>query len=221
MPIQNIKMKFILIGDTSVGKTAIVTRKNTMTFSNTFSSTIGVDFVSFTTVMDGYNIHVNVWDTGGQDRFNFIIRSYFKNVTGVMLVYDITNRKSYNNLQIWHSELIRYNYTNRIMMVGCKSDLATNRREVPMAEAQRYAADHDFLFGECSAKSGDNVDEIFNTLIGSIKDDIIRGAIAPTRENGITIDNMATFSITDPEVGGGGGGGSGGQPKWSSCCTIL
>ena len=199
-------MKFILIGDTSVGKTSLITRKNNATFSNTFSSTIGVDFVSFTTVVDDYNIQVNVWDTGGQDRFNFIIRSYFKNVTGVMLVYDITNRKSYNNLQIWHSELIRYHYANRIMMVGCKSDLSTYRREVTIAEAQRYAADHDFLFGECSAKSDDNVDELFNTLIGSIKDDIIQGAIAPTRDNGITIDNIAIFSITDPEGSSGGSG---------------
>jgi small GTP-binding protein len=209
-------MKFILIGDTGVGKTSLLTRKNDATFSNMFSSTIGVDFTSFTTIIDDYNIHVNVWDTGGQDRFNFIIRSYFKDVTGVMLVYDITDRKSYNNLQIWHDELIRYNYVNRIMMIGCKTDLAKHRREIPTEEAQLYATQHDFLFGECSAKSDDNVDEIFNKFICEIKDDIIHGLISPTRNNGITIDNIASFAIIEP-----GRNRDPPPPKWNSCCTIL
>jgi GTPase SAR1 family protein len=138
-----------------------------------------------------------VWDTGGQDRFKFIIRSYFNEVSGVLLVYDITNRESFLHLQMWLEELERYQFTNRIILVGCKTDME-RKREFSIREATEFSQENNFLFQECSAKNDDNINLMFEKIVLTIKDDIITGKLKPSRANGITIDHIANFSIIEP-----------------------
>lgn len=208
------KIKLIMLGDTGVGKTSIISRKNNDSFSNTFSSTIGVDFASFKTVCDDCSIHTNVWDTGGQERFKFIIRSYFNDVSGVVLVYDITNHESFEHLKMWREELDRYEFNNRIILVGCKTDMY-RKRQVSVKEASDYANEHNFLFQECSAKDDENIETMFNQIIFAIKDDVINGITKPTRENGISLDNISSFTIEMPN------NHKSKKYPTTNCCAIL
>lgn len=163
--------KILIIGDSGVGKSALLVRYCDDTFNDTFISTIGVDFKIKTIEVDGKNIKLQIWDTAGQERFRTITSSYYRGSHGVILVYAVTDRASFSNVEKWVSEVDKYATTNvKKLLVGTKSDLA-NQRVVPTEEGEATAAKLKVPFIETSAKTSSNVEEAFLQMALEIKKD--------------------------------------------------
>lgn len=116
-------IKVVIIGDSGVGKSAMLIRLVDDRFTASIGSTIGVDFKSYTMNVNDRHFRVTMWDTAGQERYNTITETYFRGMHVVMLVYDVTNKKSYNNLGNWFTKAQTKNANFEVIVVGCKSDL--------------------------------------------------------------------------------------------------
>ena len=159
------KHKLVFLGDQAVGKTSLITRFMYDSFDRQYQATIGVDFLSKTLTLEDRTVRLQLWDTAGQERFRSLIPSYIRDSSAAVVVYDITSRASFNNMFSW-IESIREERGDHvvILIVGNKSDLQSEKREVSKEEAERAATDLGVLFMEASAKSGANVKAIFRKL---------------------------------------------------------
>jgi small GTP-binding protein len=156
-----ISFKFIIIGASGVGKTAILKRLVEDTFSSESQSTIGVEFDSTTIDVDGQTIKLQIWDTAGQERFRSIAKAYFRNAVGVILVFDIGERKTFDDVNLWLNDVHSLcDPTATVVLIGNKADLAASR-VVSLAEAEQYAQHHQLSYLETSALDGTNVREAF------------------------------------------------------------
>ncbi|XP_046809107.1 ras-related protein Rab-43 [Lucilia cuprina] len=163
--------KVVLIGDAGTGKTCIVERFKTGNFIERHGNTIGVDFSMKTINIEGKLVKLQIWDTAGQERFRTITQSYYRSANGVILVYDITSRESFSNLQKWIEEVRRYTASSvMLIVVGNKCDLE-DEREVEFEEAQQMCQyiPEVLLVMETSAKENRNVDDAFVTLASELK----------------------------------------------------
>ncbi|XP_053331088.1 ras-related protein Rab-13 [Spea bombifrons] len=160
--------KLLLIGDSGVGKTCLIVRFSEDSFNNTYISTIGIDFKIRTTEIQGKKIKLQVWDTAGQERFKTITTAYYRGAMGIILVYDITDERSFENIQNWMKS-IKENASAGVerMLLGNKCDME-HKRKVPKERGEKLAKEHNIRFFETSAKSSQNVDEAFNTLASDI-----------------------------------------------------
>jgi Ras-related protein Rab-39B len=178
-PTFDYQFRFILIGDSTVGKSSLLRSFSDGKFSEISDPTVGVDFFSrLVHVRDGSRIKLQLWDTAGQERFRSITKSYYRNSVGAILAYDITNRSSFERIPTWLSEAKRYIEPFRpvFLIVGCKLDLAAeDRRQVGVEEVFDYAAAHGLHFIETSAKSGENVDEAFQLITQTVYNKIQSG----------------------------------------------
>ena len=153
--------KFIIIGSSGVGKTAILKRLVEDTFSADSQSTIGVEFDSTMIEVDNQQIKLQIWDTAGQERFRSIAKAYFRNAVGVILVFDITERKTFDDVNMWLNDVHSLcDPTAVVMLIGNKADLSDNR-VVTLAEAEQFAQHHQLQYLETSAMNGTNVKEAF------------------------------------------------------------
>lgn len=153
--------KFIIIGSSGVGKTAILKRLVEDTFSTDSQSTIGVEFDSTMIEVDGQQIKLQIWDTAGQERFRSIAKAYFRNAVGVILVFDITERKSFDDVNMWLNDVHSLcDPTAVVLLIGNKCDLAENR-VVTLSEAEQFAQHHQLQYLETSAMNGTNVKDAF------------------------------------------------------------
>ncbi|KAJ3615617.1 hypothetical protein Zmor_016279 [Zophobas morio] len=161
--------KLLLIGDSGVGKTCVLFRFSDDAFNDTFISTIGIDFKIKTIEIDGKTIKLQIWDTAGQERFRTITMAYYRGAMGIMLVYDITNRKSFENIQQWMKN-IEQNASNDVekIILGNKCDMDSNR-EVSKEEGKDLARKYGLQFYETSAKEMINIKEAFLEMSGRIK----------------------------------------------------
>lgn len=160
--------KVVLIGDSSVGKSNLLSRFSKNEFNPDSKATIGVEFATKTVELNGKKVKAQIWDTAGQERYRAITAAYYRGAAGALVVYDITNSDSYENVSKWLKEM-RENADSNIViaLVGNKSDLS-HARAVPTEEAQNFATEHNLLFTETSALTADNVDHTFNQLIQNI-----------------------------------------------------
>ncbi|XP_029436324.1 ras-related protein Rab-13 isoform X1 [Rhinatrema bivittatum] len=160
--------KLLLIGDSGVGKTCLIIRFAEDNFNSTYISTIGIDFKIRTVEIEGKKIKLQVWDTAGQERFKTITTAYYRGAMGIILVYDITDEKSYENIQNWMKS-IKENASAGVerLLLGNKCDIE-NKRKVPTERADKLAKEYGIRFFETSAKSSVNVDEAFNALARDI-----------------------------------------------------
>ncbi|XP_014241167.1 ras-related protein Rab-8A isoform X3 [Cimex lectularius] len=160
--------KLLLIGDSGVGKTCILFRFSEDAFNNTFISTIGIDFKIRTIELDGKKIKLQIWDTAGQERFRTITTAYYRGAMGIMLVYDITNEKSFDNIKNWIRN-IEENATTDVekMLLGNKCD--HDVRVVSKERGEQLAIEYGIKFMEVSAKESINVESAFFTIAGDIK----------------------------------------------------
>ncbi|XP_049851497.1 uncharacterized protein LOC126326081 [Schistocerca gregaria] len=164
--------KLLLIGDSGVGKSSLLLRFADNTFTESFISTIGVDFKIRTIPIDGTTVKLQIWDTAGQERFRTITSSYYRGAHGIIVVYDITHQDTFNNVQKWLQEIDRYACENvHKILVGNKSDLVSHRR-VPIEVAQEFANSLNLIFLETSAKNSNNVEEAFTKMARAIKEKI-------------------------------------------------
>ncbi len=164
--VQN-ECKIVMLGDSAVGKTSIALRYIENKFSNAHIVTLGATFQQpKVKLKNGNTIKMNLWDTSGEEKFKSMLPMYYKSAKGAILTYDIGCKKSFENVTDWIDELHDHvKLENSVMvLVGNKKDLPPEEREVSTSTAASLAQEHNMLFLEVSAKSGDNIDEIFNSL---------------------------------------------------------
>ena len=161
--------KLLLIGDSGVGKSCLLLRYTDETYQESYISTIGVDFKIKTIELDGKVIKLQIWDTAGQERFRTITSSYYRGAHGIIVVYDVTDQESFNNVKVWLQEIDRYANENVTkLLVGNKSDL-TSKKVVDYETAKAFADELGIPFLETSAKSAANVEQSFMTMAAEIK----------------------------------------------------
>ena len=160
-----VMFKVVLIGDMKVGKTNIVSRYIKNEFNKDSMSTIGVEFGSKELVIEGHNVKVQIWDTAGQEKYKSITNAYYKGAKGAFVVYDITNKNSFDNADNWLNNL-RASADKKcsIILIGNKSDLE-DKREVSIEQGEEKAKNSEIAFMETSALSGDNIDKAFEMMI--------------------------------------------------------
>ena len=181
----DIQVKLLMIGDSGVGKTCLLLRYANDSFSPTFITTIGIDFKIKNVDIDGTKIKLQIWDTAGQERFRTITTSYFRGAQGILLVYDVTDRRSFESIRNWISQIQQHAdvHVNKIL-VGNKCDML-DEKVVSTEEGEKLAKEFGIQFWECSAKNDINVDESFIGIARSVKDRLVAdGEGGPAQKSG-------------------------------------
>ena len=160
----NYLLKFIIIGDAAVGKSNLLVRYTSGQFKEEYQLTIGVEFGSNNVIIGDNTYRIQIWDTAGQENFRSITRSYYKNTACAIIVYEISNKKSFENISSWIEECKNTAPKSILMvLVGNKCDL--DNREVTEEEGREFAEKNGMLFFETSAKTGKNVEELFKESV--------------------------------------------------------
>ncbi|KAK9477638.1 ras family-domain-containing protein [Lipomyces japonicus] len=160
--------KVVLIGDSGVGKSNLLSRFTRDEFNIDSKSTIGVEFATRSISVDSKTIKAQIWDTAGQERYRAITSAYYRGAVGALLVYDISKNNTYENVTRWLKELRDHADSNIvIMLVGNKSDLK-DLRAVPTDEAKNFAAENNLSFIETSALNSSNVEAAFQNILTEI-----------------------------------------------------
>ena len=200
--------KIVMLGDSGVGKTSLVARLTNpdRPLNHDISATMGIEFDTQMLDTPHGKVKAQIWDTAGQERFaRVLLPTYFRKAKGVILVYDITNAKSFESLsERWMAQLNDHASADDLakLLVGNKSDLAANR-EVSTVKAQQFCQEYGMEMLETSAKSGSNVQAAFEQLIGAVHD---RALAANTAKSGIAGMNAASQQAVKLEDNKGTGG---------------
>ena len=163
--------KILLLGDSYVGKSCILERYIDRTFKEVYLGSIGLDFKNKEMKMkDGKNIKLQIWDAAGNHRFRSITKNYYKGANCIVLIYDVTEERCLYNQKDW-IEQIRDEVSDKIpiILVGNKID-KEKQRVVTKEQGKNFAEKYGLLFSECSAKTGENIDDIFNEIAGMMYD---------------------------------------------------
>jgi small GTP-binding protein len=209
---NNIKLKLILLGDTYTGKTSLLNciYNNDTSYdndiSNNYISTIGVDFRK-KTITKKHNYNCYIWDTSGQEKFDVIVSSYFRNICCALIVYDITNINSFNNIPKWINKLKQDNNFDDliIFVLGNKSDL--NDRKVDTDYAENYCNKNEYLFMEVSAKQNTNTNKILDIITNMFDSKIKNKDLFINKSNGNLIKKLEYDQIKNSNS--------------RNCCNIL
>jgi len=160
--------KVVLIGDSGVGKSNLLSRFTRNEFNLESKSTIGVEFATRSINVDGKTVKAQIWDTAGQERYRAITSAYYRGAVGALLVYDIAKHATYVNVTRWLKELRDHADSNIvIMLVGNKSDLK-HLRAVPTDEAKSFSTENGLSFIETSALDASNVESAFQTILTDV-----------------------------------------------------
>ncbi|XP_076439033.1 ras-related protein Rab-11B-like [Babylonia areolata] len=188
--------KVVLVGDSGVGKTNLLSRFTRNEFNAESKSTIGVEFATRNMTIKGKMVRAQIWDTAGQERYRAITSVYYRGAVGALVVYDLTKPQSFENLDKWLEELKEHAESSvRIMLVGNKTDLR-HLRAVTMEEGRSLAEKKNFSFTETSALDSTNVGEAFNNLLVDIfKTQVEEQGKAPN-----TTSTANNNSLNVPEV---------------------
>ncbi|KAI7726619.1 hypothetical protein M8C21_025193 [Ambrosia artemisiifolia] len=202
--------KIVLVGDSGVGKSNILSRFTRNEFSLESKSTIGVEFATRTLEVDGKTIKAQIWDTAGQERYRAITSAYYRGAVGALLVYDITKNSTFDSLPRWLHELREHADANIVLMLaGNKSDL-NHYRAVSEQDGQSFAEKEGLLFLETSALESYNVEKAFQTVLTDIYGIVSKKAL---------VADEATLGLpgkgTTIDVGGGGASGN----TKKGCCS--
>eukprot|EP00512_Aurantiochytrium_limacinum_P004059 CAMPEP_0171495444 /NCGR_PEP_ID=MMETSP0958-20121227/6149_1 /TAXON_ID=87120 /ORGANISM="Aurantiochytrium limacinum, Strain ATCCMYA-1381" /LENGTH=216 /DNA_ID=CAMNT_0012029435 /DNA_START=433 /DNA_END=1083 /DNA_ORIENTATION=+ len=183
----DIQIKLLMIGDSGVGKTCLLLRYANDSFSPTFITTIGIDFKIKTIQLDDKTIKLQIWDTAGQERFRTITTSYFRGAQGILLVYDVTDRGSFDNIANWMGQISNHAESNiSKVLIGNKADVDPSERVVSTEEGQKLAQEFGIdNFFEASAKQDINVKQAFEAVAKHVKDRLLQDGSnnKPARQN--------------------------------------
>ncbi|CBY23842.1 unnamed protein product [Oikopleura dioica] len=201
---NHLLFKLLLIGDSGVGKTCVLFRFSDDTFNTTFISTIGIDFKIKTVELQGKKIKLQIWDTAGQERFHTITTSYYRGANGILLVYDITQPKTFDNISKWLRNINEHASEDvERMLIGNKCDME-DKRLISEERGRKVAEENGIKFFETSAKENINIEIAFNSLAEDIlnkqrpvEDNERKGGVVP--------------GLGDGQAGSGGPG---------SCCKM-
>merc|ERR1711977_436022 len=162
-------IKLLLIGDSGVGKSCLLCRYSDDVFNSNFITTIGIDFKIRTIELDGAKIKLQIWDTAGQERFRTITQAYYRGAMGILLVYDVTDDKSFNNIRTWMRNIEQHANEQVVkILLGNKCDMP-DKKMVTYEQGEQLAKEFDINFFETSAKTNENVEEAFTAIARAIK----------------------------------------------------
>lgn len=190
------KYKLVFLGDQSVGKTSIITRFMYDKFDSTYQATIGIDFLSKTMYLEDRTVRLQLWDTAGQERFRSLIPSYIRDSSVAIVVYDVSNRASFVSTMRWVEEVRSERHADDVMivLVGNKSDVLNEKRQVSTEEGDNKARELNVMFMETSAKAGFNIKALFRKIASSLpgmenmkastsaREDLVDVTLTPSRE---------------------------------------
>ncbi|CAG9324087.1 unnamed protein product [Blepharisma stoltei] len=179
--------KYIIIGDTAVGKSCLLLQFTDKRFRTDHDLTIGVEFGAKAILVNDQAVHLQIWDTAGQENFRSITRAYYRGAVGALLVFDMTRRSSFTSLHKWLEETKNNGNPDMvILLVANKCDL-DSERTVTKDEALEFAEANKLKYLETSAKTGLNVEEAFNLVGREIVNKIENGEIDPCQHFGIKV----------------------------------
>jgi len=203
-------IKLLLIGDSGVGKSCLLLRFSDDSFTPSFITTIGIDFKIRTIELEGKRIKLQIWDTAGQERFRTITTAYYRGAMGILLVYDVTDEKSFNNIRNWIRNIEQHatESVNKIL-IGNKCYMV-EKKVVDSARGKALADEYGIKFLETSAKNSINVEEAFITLAKDIK----KRLIDPEPNPAAAATGGQNRAGVDINKGNGQG-----APKKKICCT--
>ncbi|KAK9186883.1 hypothetical protein WN944_018272 [Citrus x changshan-huyou] len=189
-----------------VGKSCLLLRFSDGSFTTSFITTIGIDFKIRTIELDGKRIKLQIWDTAGQERFRTITTAYYRGAMGILLVYDVTDESSFNNIRNWIRNIEQHASDNvNKILVGNKADMDESKRAVPTSKGQALADEYGIKFFETSAKTNLNVEEVFFSIAKDIKQ---RLAESDSKSE------PQTIKINQPDTGASGAQAT----QKSACC---
>ncbi|CAG2226473.1 unnamed protein product [Mytilus edulis] len=188
--------KVMLIGDSGVGKTCLLVRfKDGAFLSGSFISTVGIDFRNKVVDVEGTKVKLQIWDTAGQERFRSITRAYYRDANALLLLYDVTNKASFDNIRAWLGEINEYAQEDVvIMLLGNKADMA-GERMIRTEDGEKLAKEYNVAFMETSAKTGMNVDLAFMAVAKDLK-------MKKTRKPADPKFNVAEYVLQERKSGG-------------------
>ncbi|GAB5581282.1 ras-related protein Rab-37 isoform X2 [Prionailurus iriomotensis] len=200
-PSYDVTGKVMLLGDSGVGKTCFLIQfKDGAFLSGTFIATVGIDFRNKVVTVDGVRVKLQIWDTAGQERFRSVTHAYYRDAQALLLLYDITNKSSFDNIRAWLTEI--HEYAQRdvvIMLLGNKADVSSER-VIRSEDGETLAREYGVPFMETSAKTGMNVELAFLAIAKELK---YRALWQP---------DGPSFQIRDFVES---------QKKRPSCCSVL
>ena len=188
-------LKILTIGESAVGKTCILLRFTDNKFLKTHLTTIGIDYKSKTIKVKDFSVKLKIWDTAGQERFRNITQQYYKGADGILLVYDVTERNSFEKVREWMRNIQQNTSRDKIgiILVGNKCDL--EERQVTTEEGESLAKEFGVLFFETSAYKDININECFESLVGEI---ISKKEVDSTGNNGSSVGGEKKGTTISP-----------------------
>lgn len=162
---MNFDGKLVLLGNSGVGKSSIAMRYVNNTFSEAFEVTIGGGYLQqIVRLKDGSSLKLDIWDTGGQERYRALLQLYYRDADAALITYDVSNAKSLEDCEYWVNELRRTEENCILCLVGNKIDIPAEEKKVNTKAAQDFGDKYGMLFFETSAKTGENINKLFENV---------------------------------------------------------
>ena len=204
-----LNVKILIVGDTNVGKTSLLLQYTDNFYPLQHAATVGIEFKVKNITYKNYNVKLQIWDTAGQERFHSITNNFFRNADGILFVYDITNKKSFEGIKNWIQEAEEEVGDDfQKILIGNKSDLE-EERTVPLKKLEEFCLEKKINFLETSAKNNINLKEAFNKIVELIFEDKSDEDII--REFGV---KKSSLSITSKKLNKG----KSSKNKSQRCC---
>ena len=164
------KCQLLIIGDSTVGKTSILSRFANGTFNSNYLATVGLDNFTKDETIDNKTVRIKIWDTAGQERYKALTKGFFRNAQGIMIVYDVTNAETFENLRIWIKSINEHMGpdTENIPSIVIGNKVDSEEREVKFEEAELFAKGYNYPYFETSAKTGQNIDQTIRYLVKEV-----------------------------------------------------
>ena len=166
------KCQLLIIGNSIVGKTSILTKYTSKSYTESYVATVGLDFFTKDETIDSKTIRIKIWDTAGQERYKAITKCFFQRAQGIIIVFDVTNKRSFDDLKMWidsiksQSKLTEDLENMPIILIGNKIDLP--KRVIDKETALNFAKEQNLEYYETSAKTGEGIDNAIKELVKKV-----------------------------------------------------